>query len=337
MATTSEQNYQLVPAAEDLQRAASGNVRDETDAYYLMDRMESAAQDPTVALEAVTGMKLDSLVYEFKVGGTTVSGITVKGAKALASKRGGFDVLAPIVTKETMMIEDRNGDYIDIPAYRATVRVHDKQTDTTFVGTVVEPALMVTRDGRQRLDNMADRKAIAKATRNAILDHFTAVTDVIEDFVATARKNNEVFVSGEATAEAERVSQQITIQKAKREAKRRTPVGPVEAGIFGKQVTDTEAEANIEKGKLVNEFSNLLKRQWGDLKLADIPQDSLPALQDWLDNKRIKLGLAPLFKQPAEEVTEAPAKPQAEVPDDDLDAQADEYFEGETKSDKLNI
>lgn len=300
-------NQQIVPLAEDVQRAISGNVRDEQDAYYLMDRMESAAMDPTVALQAVTGMKLDSLVYEFKVGGSTVSGITVKGAKALASKRGSFEVYEPTIVRETMMIEDRDGNYIDIPAYRATVRVKDKQTDTTFVGTVVEPAVMVTRDGRQRLDSHADRKAIAKATRNAILDHFTAVTDVIEEFVAEAKRKHEVFVSGEASAEAERVSQQIAIQKAKREAKRKAPIGKTESGIFRSFVEQTEADGGLTAGKLSADLLEFMGRQWPGLKLAEVPADASPVLYDWLNATRAKLGLEPVGITAAEKAFDEPA------------------------------
>lgn len=330
-------NQQIVPLAEDVQRAISGNVRDEQDAYYLMDRMESAAMDPTVALQAVTGMKVDSLVYEFRVGGATVSGITVKGAKALASRRGGFDVEAPIFTQETMIIEDRNGDLMDVPAVRAVVRVRDKQTDVTFVGTVVEPKVMVTRDGRQRIDSHADRKAASKAERNAILDHFTAVTDVIESFVAEARKKNEVFVSGEASAEAERVSQQIAIQKAKREAKRKAPIGKTESGIFRSFVEQTEADGGLTAGKLSADLLEFMGRQWPGLKLAEVPADASPVLYDWLNATRAKLGLEPVGITAAEKAFEEPASKPETGEDDDLDAQADEYFEGETKSDKLNI
>jgi hypothetical protein len=297
----------MVPMTDELQRAIRGEARDVNDAYYLMDRLDSAAMDPTEALQAVTGMRIDALVYEFPVAGKTVSGISVKGAKALAARRGGFDVLEPTVTRETMVIEDRDGNLMDVPAYRAVVRVRDTRSDTTFLGVCVEQGVMVTKDGRQRLDNMADRKAISKATRNAILDHFTAVTDAIEAFVSEARKAGQVFVMGETSSEAERVSQAIAVNKAKRLARQKTPMGKTEAGLFRQRVEQTEAEGKLEK--LSGDLLEFMARQWPGLKLNEVPADASPILYDWLNGIRAKAGLAPVGETPGlPAVTETPAE-----------------------------
>jgi hypothetical protein len=309
----------MVPLAEDAHRALVGDIRDAHDAYRIMDSLETMAQDPTLALEAVAGMPLQSVCYEFRVAGTVVSGITVKGAKRLASARGGFEVLDPVVEQVTKTVSMADGTPDEVPAWKATVRVRDKRQDVTFVGICVEPAIMALKAGGTRVNEMAPQVAVSKATRNAILDHFVGVEDSIQRFIAEARTRNEVFVSGEADDAAQLVSDQIAAQRIKREARRQTPLGSMSANLFRAEVERTATEAGADVQKLTRDLMEFIARRWPGLKIAELPEIDKPALDDWLASKRRALGLdapteTPPTQVPAAAPEQAPETPREPVP-----------------------
>jgi len=284
-------NGGLIPLEDDARRALSGDIKDVQDAYRIIDSLETLAQDPTLALEAVAGMPLDSVCYEFRVAGTVVSGITAKGAKRLMAARGGFEVLEPQVEPTTKTVSSADGTPQEVPAWKATVRVRDKRQDVTFVGICVEPAVMALKSGGTRVNEMAPQVAVAKATRNAILDHFVGVEDTIQRFIADARARNEVFVSGDVSAEAKAISEQIAAQRVKREARKQIPIGTTGANKFRSEVERTAREAGIEVQKLTRDLLEFIARRWPGMKIAEIPEIDRPALEDWLATKRKSLGL----------------------------------------------
>lgn len=257
----------------------------------VLDDLSGAAMDPVVALQAVTGMKADSLLYQFKVGGTPVVGFTVKGAKTLAARRGGFEVHEPRVEDVVIPVESGDGTWVDVPAVRATVRVTDKRNDTTFVASVTRPRIKVKIDGSHSIDQHTEANAVSRATRNAIMDHFSGVADVVKNFVVEAQKQGKVYVIGEADAQAEEVSRAIATQQAKRKAMRSAPVGKMGAGLFRSKVEAAEQEGGAEKGTLVRDLAAFMKSRWGDLTLDQMPISDMGILEGWLQEKRAQLGL----------------------------------------------
>jgi hypothetical protein len=280
-----------------------------------LDDLSGAAMDPVVALQAVTGMKAESLLYQFNVAGAPVVGFTVKGAKTLAARRGGFEVHEPRVEDVVIPVDTSDGTWVDVPAVRATVRVTDKRNDTTFVASVTRPRVKVLKDGSHRLDQHTEANAVARATRNAIMDHFSGVADVVKHFVVEAQKQGKVYVIGEADAQAEEVSRAISTQQARRKAMRSAPVGKMGAGLFRVKVEAAEQEGGIEKGRLVQDLVSFMKSRWGDLTLDQVPISDMGILEGWLQEKRMQLGLD-VDEQEAEEAVTEEADLAANAPDD---------------------
>lgn len=281
-------------AAESTSMVAIDDVQTElrrTGDADLIDDLSSAALDPVVALQAVTGMRTDSVLYQFSMGGKPVVGFTVKGAKALAARRGGFEVHEPRVEDVVIPIESGDGNWVDVPAVRATVQVTDKRNDTTFVASVTRPRIKVLRDGGHSIDQHTEANAVARATRNAILDHFAGVTDVVKNFVVEAQKSGKVYVIGEADAQAEEVSRAIATQQAKRRAMRSTPVGKMGAGLFRAKVEQAEQDGGVQAGVLVRDLAAYMQSRWPGLKLDEVPLSEMGTLEQWLQEKRQQLGL----------------------------------------------
>ena len=276
----------------DVERALTGIARDVGDAYHLMDRLESAAQDPTVALAAISGMKVDAAIYKFRVGSSgEVVGITHKGAKVLMSRRGDLDVLDAKVERTTVRVRNGEGEEEDVDAWSATVRVKDLRNNVTFLGQCTEPAVLIRKDGSRLIDDMADRKAVTKATRNAILDHFAGVEDYITQFVKERIAAGDAFVGGEPDAQAEEVSRQIAATATKRKAREQIPIGDSGAKRLVQRVADLESEAKLQPGALAGEFGKWRSARWPGLKTQEIPAREEPAIDEWFDTKRRALGL----------------------------------------------
>lgn len=298
---------------QDVQQAMRGQ---EPDVVEAIDRLDSAAIDPVVAIEAVTGMRADSLLYKFPLQGKEVIGITVGGAKAMMSARGGFEVYRPEFEECEVPVANNDGDWVNVPGIRAIVRVHDKRQDVTFIGVAEEAAVMVKRDGTQRLNPMASRVAASKATRNAALDHFTRVQDVIEKFAAQAIADKRVYVMGESDAQAEEVSRALDVQRAKRTARGSMPTGTTWAEIMASNIKRTAEESNADPEKLTARFLAAVEKDWPGQRPHQIPASEKPKYEAWLDEMRRDLGLSPIYARP-----EAPPEPDADPePDNTTDA-----------------
>ncbi len=290
---------------------------------YTIDDLADAAMDPVVALEAVTGMRADSLLYQFKVGGAPVVGFTVKGAKTMASRRGGFEVHAPEIEYVQVPVEDSDGNWIDVPGVRATVRVTDKRNDNTFCAVVARPRVKILRDGSRKLDEHCEANAVSRATRNAIMDHFWGVADVVKNFVVESQKAGKVYVVGTPDAQMEEVSRQQAVNTAKRRAMRTTPLGNIGRDVFLAAVRSTALEAGLDPAAFKADLDAFQASHWPGLKLAEIPATDTGVLGDWLVNKRRQLGL------PIEGEEQAADS----EPDDARETQVIDYETGEITND----
>lgn len=267
---------------------------------YGIDDLADASMDPVVALEAVTGMRADSLLYQFKVGGTPVVGFTVKGAKTMASRRGGFEVHAPEIEYVSVPVEDGDGNWIDVPGVRATVRVTDKRNDNTFCAVVARPRVKILRDGSHSLDAHAEANAVSRATRNAIMDHFWGIADTVKNFVVEAQRQGKVYVVGTPDAQMEEVSRAQAVNSAKRRAMRTVPIGKIGCKVFEAAVRSTEADAGLGEGALNSDLAAFMATHWPGLKLAEVPATDTGVLGDWLVEKRRQLGLSVEGDEPAD-------------------------------------
>jgi hypothetical protein len=305
-----------------------------------IDKLDSAAVDPVVALQAITGMQPNTLVYQFKVNGQNVVGLTVDAAKALAARRGDIEVMEPRIEPTTIQVETGNGDWMDVPAVRAYVRVKDLKTNTTFVGIGCQPTLLVKKDGSQRLDPMADRVAISKAVRNGILDHFTGIQDIITKFAQQAAAEGRAYIVPQADGEAEEVSRQIAIQKAKRQAMHSAPIGATGAAILTRRLKAMAQQAGMkDENFLVRELMQYVDSQWPGLKMADIGQHDQPKLEAWVQQKETQLGLDD--EEGEADAEEAPGLPAAAEaadaggePEDDPETETDDDATDETPAER---
>jgi len=263
-------------------------LREEDD----FDALADAAMDPVVALQAVTGMRANSVLYEFRIGDTPVVGFTVKGAKALASRRGGFEVHPAQIEEVMVPVTDADGTWIDVPGVRATVRVTDKRNDNTFSASVARPRVKILRNGERKIDEHCEANAVARATRNAILDHFTGVTDTVMEFVKQARAEGNVYVMGDPDEKMEEVSRQQAVNRARRKAMHSTPLGNLGREVFLSELKELAKEAGLAPEALKPDLDAFQNAQWPGLKLSEIPASDKPLLDAWLLDKRRQLGLA---------------------------------------------
>lgn len=271
-----------------------GEVQDslrirEEDAF---DALADAAMDPVVALQAVTGMRANSVLYQFSMGGSPVVGFTVKGAKALMARRGGFEVHEPVLENVMVPATDADGTWVDVPGVRATVRVTDKRNDNTFCASVARARVKILRNGDKKIDEHCEANAVARATRNAILDHFAGITDTVMEFVKQAQKDGKVYVMGAPDEQMEEVSRQQAVNRAKRKAMHSTPLGNLGREVFLSELRETAQEAGMAPEALKPDLDAFQNAQWPGLKLAEIPASDRPLLDAWLMDKRRQLGLA---------------------------------------------
>ncbi len=267
--------------------------------------LDDAAMDPVVALQAVTGMRANSVLYQFSVGGSPVVGFTVKGAKALMARRGGFEVHEPVLENVMVPVTDADGTWVDVPGVRATVRVTDKRNDNTFCASVARARVKILKDGKRKIDEHCEANAVARATRNAILDHFCGVTDTVMEFVKQAQAQGQVYVLGEPDAQMEEVSRAQAINKARRKAMHSTPLGNLGREVFLSALRETASEAGLPPDAFKADLDAFQNKHWPGLKLAEIPANDKPMLDAWLADKRRQLGLA--VQEDAQE--DAPAMP----------------------------
>jgi len=124
-------------------------------------RAAMALKDEDQILASCNGAIIREWVYEFSIGGKPVTGISVTGAMEIARIRAeaGFPIRFPAVSAEEVQ---RNG----VPGIQCTVTARDVRSGAEGLGLVFEPYA----DDKGRPNQFADRKALAKAKRNAVLD-----------------------------------------------------------------------------------------------------------------------------------------------------------------------
>lgn len=124
-------------------------------------RAAMALKDEEQILQACNGAVIKEWAYEFTIGGKAVIGISVTGAMEIARIRAeaGFPIRFPVVSADEVT---RNG----VPGIQCTVTSRDQRSGAEGLGLVFEPYT----DERGRANMFADRKALSKAKRNAVLD-----------------------------------------------------------------------------------------------------------------------------------------------------------------------
>lgn len=134
-------------------------------------RAAMARLDDEEITQACLGVVTKTWLYEFPIkskGGAsqTVTGISAAGAIQIARIRAaaGFPLKFPTDPRGEEIVQ--NG----VLGIRVIVTMRDARSGAEAVGMVFEPYLITERDGRERPNDFADRKALAKARRNAILD-----------------------------------------------------------------------------------------------------------------------------------------------------------------------
>jgi hypothetical protein len=190
---------------------------------------------------------------------------------------------------------------------------------------VARPRVKILKDGSRRLDEHAEANTVSRATRNAIMDHFWGVADVVKNFVVESQKAGKVYVVGTPDAQMEEVSRQQAVNTAKRRAMRTTPLGNIGRDVFLAAVRSTALEAGLDPAAFKADLDAFQASHWPGLKLAEIPATDTGVLGDWLVNKRRQLGL------PVEGEEQAVNS----EPDDDAarDTQAIDYETGEITDD----
>ncbi len=109
------------------------------DSFQQMDK-----RDEEQILAEIKGHMIEEYVYQFKVGGKMITGVSYAGIKAMVVRRGGYEIISDTIIKEN--------DY-----FLAKAKIQDKQLDLQGLGlgecAIHEP--------------FARQKAMGKALRNA--------------------------------------------------------------------------------------------------------------------------------------------------------------------------
>lgn len=302
--------------ADDMQRFLSGTMT-RGEAVNVVDDIEtlSATHDPAVALQGIMGMPVEAAVYMFSAGGKTVCGISSAGARALAAYRGGFriEVVSTEQTTKRVQIKADNGEWEihDVPSWLATVNVIDITNGNVFPGVYNQAEVLALKEGGWRLNEHALQIAVSKATRNAILYHFAGVAKVLQKFIEEAKKRGDVLILGHVSADIDAASDAREESRKHQQLRRAEPLGKTEAGLFRAEVERTvkEAEAAGKDAKtLPDDLAKFQARMWGaGVKTPDVPAKDKGKLYDWLNEKRLGLGLGPLagYEQGADDESEA--------------------------------
>jgi len=118
------------------------------------DFEEFERRDEEQILAEIQGRVIEEMVYSFRSGGRTVTGLSWVGVKEIARRYGQVDV---------DLVEIR-----DTPeAWVAVVKARDRERGTGILGVSTQAKVMDTREG-PRPDPFALQKAMSKAQRNAI-------------------------------------------------------------------------------------------------------------------------------------------------------------------------
>jgi len=305
----------------DVQRFMSGQM-DRGEACNIVDDIEtlSATHDPAVAIQGVLGMPVEAAIYVFNAGGQTVSGISAAGARALAAYRGGFTIRVVSCEPSTKRVQIKadNGEHEihEVPSWMANVEVVDTTNGNVFPAVYNQAEVLSLKNGGWRLNEHALQIAISKATRNAILYHFAGVEATVQKFVEAAKARGDVLILGHVSQELDEASDAREQARKHHQLRRAEPLGKTEAGMFRGELERAVAEASASGGdasKLTGDCAAFLARAYGaGVTAADIPATDKRRLYEWLNEKRLSLGLTPLpgFEFDAAVAPDTPALPE---------------------------
>lgn len=119
------------------------------EAYDLLDK-----RDEEQILAEIKGNIITEMFYSFPMDGRTVTGVSWVGTKEIARQYGG-------IALDFVRVDETD------EAYIAVVKATDKRTETSLLGTALQPKLMKVK-GVEKPDRFAYTKAVSKAQRNAI-------------------------------------------------------------------------------------------------------------------------------------------------------------------------
>jgi hypothetical protein len=221
------------------------------EAYTMLDEVmaQQIARD-------LAGIPVDVMVYQFPMDGKQVTGITAKGALALA-QLAATKGAARLSELEPPEPQD-GGDH-----WHSVVGVENLSTGQRFYGIADQPKEMELRDKSTRPDKFAKAKAYAKARRNAILAHFAAMEELIELFVGqqSADSGRRVIMGDTAG----------TVLDESRRAQVAAQQGP--GPKVGQAEYDMVASAATAAGLEKQEIKGFLVRWFGVDTIKELPAD----------------------------------------------------------------
>lgn len=278
--------------------------------------------DPVEAAALLAGMDPRDALYSFKQGGSTIEGISVDGAFAMAAKIGGFEIHEPRFEEVTVRTQDGEGDWVETDYVRCTVRVTHTDRDgrrlpNTFVGVAEEPRVLARRDGTTTPNPHSGKVAQAKAERNALLRHLAKAEAGIKRLAHAAIEAGQVFMTGEATPEAEQASRATRTAQAQRRAKQSSPIGPKWVDLFGKAMRKTADESGADFDDIKTAFLRLSQLTYTGVPIKDQPSSQRAVYENWLNELRADHGLQPIYGQAAAAQEQEPEQAPAALPDPD--------------------
>jgi hypothetical protein len=141
---------------------------------------EMEKRDEEQIIQEMRGQYIEEFVYQFKIGGRTVTGISWAGIKEVAYKFGGIQV-------ELVELKETEN------AYTVIVKAFDEKNNASRLGVSMQPKKMKLQSGEVVDDEFALQKAVSKAQRNAIrpLIPETMLKIYIEKFLEENRRAPE--------------------------------------------------------------------------------------------------------------------------------------------------
>ncbi len=160
-------------------------------------------RDDEQIMQQMLGEASTAWFYEFKIQGKPVRGVSVVGAEQFARLRAeqGFPIRFPIHNLTAREVE-RHGE----PGIEVIAIARDYRSGAEGIGMAWYPWYPPRKDNKAVLDDKADRKALAVAKRNAILDLVPEhmVRELLERGVAAISRNGERQREDVTRARAER-------------------------------------------------------------------------------------------------------------------------------------
>lgn len=248
-----------------------------------------AQRDEAEMMAAIMGEVVDKWFYEFNMGGTKVEGVGVTGAMEFSRIRGeqGFPIRFPvnqIRIFETTLDGERG--------IQATVVARDGRTGTEGLGVAFYPHYIeVTRNKNtpreivERVkDRFADRKAVAVAKRNAVLDLIPEA-----QIISALKARAQIAKVNEARMTREREAQEAA-------ARQRAPRIPAVSGEqFSESVKSADPYAGNAKRLPDSQPAGdepafrHIEKPFGETKgtkLCDMTDKDLNSSLDWASDKQ---------------------------------------------------